>query len=243
MKNFRVISSLFAACLLAFVTPLQAGPTTLIFDADPAITTAGGAILGDGQAFTQTFSGTSQIKDIAFGFVVAGSASFGPISLNAYFTSWAGNDSNGILVESFTINLDNSASWTDQTNGFLTFNAEFNLGSLALDSINTYGLSFVGNADTASNNIFMAAADSVYGGGGGFLHLGPIPAAADLMSTGAVAYSLGFVATDSNGFGSPFSPTPIPEASAAAVLFAGLFVGMMLTRRQYRPRTATHGTA
>jgi hypothetical protein len=241
MKNYRAVPAFFAASLLAFITPAFAGPTTLDFDADPAITDAGASVLGDGEAFTQTFTGVGQINDITFGFVVADSATFGPLSLDAYFTSWDGSNSDGLLVESFNISLANSASWTNQGNGFLTFNAEFNLGSLALNPLSTYGLTFVGNADTDSNNIRLAAAGNAYLDGAGFFHSGPIAAAGDLLAGGAAGYSLGFVATDTSNFAAAL--TPIPEAGTAAVAFAGMFIGLMLTRRKYRPRSLTAANA
>jgi hypothetical protein len=240
MKNLRFALPLLVASLTALLPATQAALVTLDYDGE--LRNTAGTVMDDGVGYTQTFSGVQTIKDITFRFVAPDDLTFGPVAIDAYFNSWSGNNADGL--ESYFLGglqLGDFSAW-DATagNGFMFFDANFSLASFTLDIAKTYGLTFVGNSDTLTNSISLAGGDNLtpYAGGGTFEHAN----ANNLGSGGFAGPSFSFLATDSNSFAS-LNVTPIPEAGTAAVLFAGLFVGLMLTRRQYRPRSTAVSVA
>lgn len=228
---------LFIAAMVATAPLVRAQlvtDTLTGYDANDSL--AQGGLLPSGTALTQIFETTDSlgIQDVSFRFLSTVNTS-AATSLTVYVSQWSGSAPTGGLLAEGLLNLDAGASWTFAGPSTYFFDATINLGDLTLASGNLYAISIVGNADTASGGIVLGAGSSDYLGGSGFTNSGPVTTFADL-STGNSAYTgiVGDFAFASSIGSSGAAITPVPEAGAAAVAFAAMFIAASALRR--RPR-------
>jgi hypothetical protein len=218
-------SSVLAASLAALSTTSQAqvltADTITGFNAATAYST--GVDLTDPLAATQTFTNITAIELVTFRFIDDLAGSWGATMLNYPRGTWVGGNAAVQVGTTQSVNIDGSAGWTvDGSHRY--FDAELDLSSFAtsLNAATTYGLSIFG--DNVSSNFRLAGASAAYGDGGGFTN--NIAFANDFSSVTANN------APFANDFAFVGSLSAVPEASSAAVLFAGLFVGGLMCRRR-----------
>ncbi|GAB5561658.1 MAG: hypothetical protein SynsKO_33050 [Synoicihabitans sp.] len=228
----------FAAA--ALTSQAQVLTDTSLSTFDPANAYSNGFDLGNDIAATQTFTGAGSANFVTFRFIALSGSSFGASNLEFAFTDWSGGNfavgSGGIAPAAFfNLAIDSSASW-ENAGSHIYFDYEFNLSPMAgaLDTGTTYGLSLVGDATSSAYRI--AGADTPTASPG-FTKVG-VTSFSDLTGSGGVstpfATGLGEFAFDATEFsGQGFSGlSAVPETGSAAVLFAGIFVGGLMLRRQ-----------
>lgn len=193
-----------------------------------------GVGLNAGEALTQTFTGVASFDLVTFRFVTTAAASFGSSTLDYALSQWAGAGAfDGAIApvsgtSLLTTAIADSSSWV--TDGsFKYFDAELDLSSvgLGLSVSNSYGLSLVGTASSAGAGYLIGRAGNPYAGGSGYFNSGPVTNFTGLV-TGNIDQGLDLAFAG--------SMSPVPEASSAAVLFSGLFVGTMMFSRSRRRR-------
>lgn len=203
---------------------------------DSATSWTNGAVLGDNVAVSQTFTGATSLANVTYRFIAESGASFAATDLDVAVSSWATNNAGVGGDAFFTADyapLLASAAWTiDPGNASYKYlDATFDLsGVVGLTAASTYGISIIGTAST-SGAIRVAAGNADYATGQGFRSLPGVVDQNALATVPGIALSGGadllFVASSG---GSGFSA--VPESGSAAVLFAGLFVGSLMLRRQ-----------
>ncbi|MBC8012154.1 MAG: hypothetical protein H7067_18880 [Burkholderiales bacterium] len=221
----RSSSALLAMGVLSSVSQAQ------VLTVDTIISTTGGGVWTPGQAYTQTFTGADSLGSVTFRFV-AFTAALGSLnagSVDFSLTSWSGlNAEDGLSIATGSFALANGALWLDGGNGtFSYFDSTLDLSSVvSLVGVDTYGITLYGSAYTQASGFILGRLpiDTVYADGTGFSHGATV--SGDLVSGGnALGYDFSFAAT---------AASPVPEASSAAVLFAGVFVGGLMVRRRRR---------
>lgn len=213
---------------IPFVTSSQAQlltDTTITGGYTTIASYIGGSDLTDGGALTQTFTGATSIDTVTFRFTAAAPTG-APTSMDVYFSEWSGSDAtSSIGVGTFA--LPAAGTWINDA-GFYYYDMAFDLTSVAgsLTALTTYGLTVVGNTDTAAGGYRLGLGDGSYASGGGFTH-SSVTSFSDLTSSGG-AFGGGdyaFIADSAAGYD---AFAPVPEASTVAVIFAGVFVGLMV---------------
>jgi hypothetical protein len=230
-KSLVAASLLFA---LGSTTRAQVMTSDTITGFDAATLHAAGLFLPNGQAGTQTFSSITSFDQATFRFVAAIGDTFGASTVDYALTQWAGaGASDGAVaaisgIPFLTTAISDSGSWV--TDGsFKYFDAEFDLSALGagLDDSLTYGFSLVGTASSSAAGYLIGGSGNAYAGGSGYLNLVSVSNYNDLtVNNSDFGQDLAFAG----------SLSPVPEASSAAVLFSGLFVGTMMFSRSRRRR-------
>lgn len=194
-----------------------------------AVDNSNGHNLNSGQAYTQTFTGIDSIDTLTLRFISSLNTPDVIAPIDVYFSEWSGSAATS-LIEGGTLNLASRSTWTlDGANYYL--DASMDLSSIAtgLNPSLTYGFTIVG----PTSPLFLVgytANDLVYAGGGIFVKNG-VTDFSDLTGTNSLGKDFAFIADSSAAAYTPFSVTPVPEASTIAVLFAGIFVGGMVFKR------------
>lgn len=229
--RLRALVILFVAFLGLAQARAQLLTASTLNDLSVADSYAAGLNLTSGLGATQTFSNIDSIEALTFRFIAQDSASFSSANLAIYFGQWSGASG---TVESFsdTIHVAASGLWTNSGTGYLYYDAELDLTSLAssLTPANSYGLTIVGSGGSAGNYVLGGAA-STYTDGLAYSNAGPITSFADL-ALGNGTFSVDNFAFAGGGL------SPIPETSTVAVMLCGVFVGALVLRRQRQKRVA-----
>jgi hypothetical protein len=192
-----------------------------------------GLALGDALALSQTFSNITSVESVTFRFIANVGDSFASTDLNYVFSSWAGNNAGAPLSPAFQqITISESSSWIT-AESFKYFDADVNLTAFGagLSSGATFGLTVVGNTDSATAGYRLAASPTAFTEGSAFFQ-GGVTTFGDLTSGNVSVFS---------GFDFAFAGTEltaVPEAGSVAVLFSGLFVGFMVFSRSRQRRVA-----
>ena len=240
MSKLPRISLLFALLAIPFATISQAQLMTTTIGGGYSFNTshAVGATLIDGRALTQTFSDTTSIDTVTFRFMTT-SPGAAAQTLDVYFSEWSGNNATSSIGVG-TFELTASGTWAVDS-GVSYYDMAFDLTSVAgsLTALNTYGLTVVGNADTDSSGYRLGVGNAGYGDGASQI-TNSVSAFANLTSGGS-SPSADYVFT-ANSVAGYDAFAPVPEASSVAVLFAGVFVGLMATRRNRRQQLAVAET-
>lgn len=254
------VLSMAALLLGAFTVTASASPTYLVTDTTAGTTTSISRVGQDqDHVTTQTFTGITGIQDITFRFATDAANTFSTTSVEVYFAEWTvpsgGNSYATNTLASATLFLDPSTNWTltgDGNNKY--FDAKLDLSSLTLNSSVIYGLSFLGNADTAAAGIGLGLASSSNNAGnpyasGDFFYYSnsspsnPVnyadPANPSFDSNLDLAFSAG--ATTGGGT-ALMALSPVPETSTVAVVLAGVFVAGLAFQRKRRQALAAPAT-
>ncbi|MFH1497770.1 MAG: hypothetical protein ABII82_08075 [Verrucomicrobiota bacterium] len=192
---------------------------------------ANGYALANETTFTQTFTGISSFDTFTLRFIAADSATFATGGIDTYFSAWAGANATTPASLVGLASYADSASWTDSGDGYIFFDSNVDLSAIgALTPANTYGLTLLGNPDSAAGGIRIAGSTDLYPDGSVYTHSPVVdPVMIQLMAGGGAAGGAGF-----NFTAGEFSP--IPEASTITVLFAGAFVSGMIGLRLRKRR-------
>ena len=192
--------------------------------------------LSNGRALTQTFTGAGQLDLVTFRFMTMSvlTPSVGATDVSFLLSEWSGADSTGTVVSAGVFSIASGASWTVTGGAADYFDSTFDFSGLSLNAGSTYGITLFGSSATdglVGLGAIQAAGDTLYVSGTGFEN--PSAGAPNVASlTGGnspLSHDFSFIASASS---------PVPEAGAAAVLFAGVFVGGLMTRRRRRQPVA-----
>tara|TARA_R110002167_G_scaffold131572_2_gene315365 strand:+ start:72 stop:740 length:669 start_codon:yes stop_codon:yes gene_type:complete len=182
---------------------------------------------------TQTFSNISSITDLTLRFVTESTTSFSTTSMSYAFGSWTGS-SPGTPMDVGNFDIADSATWA-AAGAYKYLDVTFDLSSVAgsLTPATTYGLSVFRNLAAADFRLAQAiGGDATYADGTGY------------ASPGGFSFGGLDPASPINGdFAFQGAITPVPEASAVSVLFAGLFAGTMVFVRTRRRRVVESAPA
>jgi hypothetical protein len=189
------------------------------------------SILFANSAYTQTFTGVSEVSFVTFRFLAPNN----PISTGAVFyslTTWAGNQATGEILSDFFM-MAPGFIWAPNGAGSVYIDGVLDLSAAGpLNPASTYGISIFGNASLQSESISLATnANTSFTDGVGFYNFSASNVAGLSVGNSSLGQDLAFSAIG--------SAAPVPEASSAAVLFTGMFVGgLMLRRRRRQPADA-----
>lgn len=182
-------------------------------------------------AYTQTFTGVDEVGLVTFRFlapdtpVVTGAVSYS-------LTTWDGSQATGEILSDFFM-LAPGFAWTPNGAGSVYFDGVLDLSAAGpLNPAGIYAISIFGDTDLQNESISLATnSNTSFADGVGFYNFGVSNAAGLSGGNSSLGQDLAFSAIG--------SAAPVPEASSAAVLFTGVFVGgLMLRRRRRQPADA-----
>lgn len=190
-----------------------------------------GWYLNTGEAFSQTFTGAARLDLVTFRFIALNihTSSITSVDIPFSLTAWSNDQSTAFEVSSGVFSIAAGSSWTVSGGTFDYFDSTFDFQGQTITPATTYGISLFG-APATNNWIGVGyvspTSDALYASGTGFFDSIATNSNLTSLTTGNIAlnYDLSFSATAS----------PVPEASSAAVLFAGMFVGGLMVRRRRR---------